>query len=451
MAQVVAESMAFADQQRYRSPMTKTRRATRSEELLFERERRGIQTLTIVRGLFLLVVVVSVWIVGASLFEKVATTAIAAFGLVVLAVSLLFLARRTALSAIGLTGCMIDIVVLCTLPVIWYLSVGGSSVPPAYMLKTQITVVTLGIIALNALAIRPLFPLVVTAGGVCVHVFLLVYVLNQPGTIVSSNFVDSAMGPALSPELVLVSILIIAIVGIAMGYLTLIARRTVIQGVRLEVANTQFGRYFSPGVVSRISSEAETLLGVGGRTQEVAVLFCDIRDFTTITEKLPPTEVVEFLSQYHTRMVEVIFAFGGTIDKFIGDAIMVTFGTPDPSDDDAERSVRAGLAMNTALEELNVERERDNLVKIRHGIGIHFGSVIAGNIGTEDRLEYTVIGDTVNVASRIQDTCKSVGEAFLISDAVQKRLPAELLVQALPEQHVKGRQAPVQIYAVRKH
>ncbi len=316
------------------------------------------------------------------------------------------------------------------------------------MLKTQITVVTLGIFALNALAIRPLYPLVVAAGGICVHVAILVYVLNDPRTIVSSDFVDSAMGPALSIELVLVSMLIIAVTGSAMGYLTLIARRTVVEGVRLEVTNAHLGRYFSPGVVSRISSEADTLLGIGGRTQEVAVMFCDIRDFTTITENLPPSEVVRFLSQYHTRMVEVIFAFGCTIDKFIGDTIMVTFGTPDPGDDDAERSVREGLAMNTALAELNADRGRRSLAKIRHGIGIHFGPVIAGNIGTEDRLEYTVIGDTVNVASRIQDACKSVGEAFLISDAVRTRLPPDIQVQSLPDQRVKGRQAPVRIYAV---
>jgi adenylate cyclase len=428
--------------------MTEARRATRSEDLLVERERQGVRTLTIVRALFVLIVVVTVWIVGASLFEKIATTGIAALVLVAIGVSLFLLARRTAVGTVGLAGCVIDIAVLSALPVIWYVSVGGGDVQPAYMLKTQITVVTLGIVALNAVAIRPLYPLVVAAGGICVHVALLVYALQEPRTIVSSDFVDSAMGPALSLELVLVSILTIAVTGAAMGYLTLIARRTVVQGVRLEVANAQFGRYFSPGVVSRISSEADTLLGVGGRAQEVAVMFCDIRDFTTITEKLPPSDVVEFLSQYHTRMVEVIFAFGGTIDKFIGDAIMVTFGTPDPSDDDAERSVRAGLAMNTALAELNAERERRDLASIRHGIGIHFGPVIAGNIGTEDRLEYTVIGDTVNVASRIQDACKSVGEAFLISDAVKARLPPDIQLRSLPEQRVKGRQAPVRIYAV---
>ncbi len=423
--------------------MTEARRTSRSEELLFERERQGVRTLTIVRGLFVLIVVGTDWIVGVSLFEKIAHTAIGALVLVAIGGSLFLLARRTAVGKVGLAGCMIDIAVLSALPVTWYLSVGGGDVPPAYMLKTQITVITLGLVALHALAIRPLYPVVLAAGGICVHVALLVYVLQEPRTIVSSDFLDSVMGPALSVEFVLVSILIIAVTGVALGYLTLIARRTVVQGVRLEVANAQLGRYFSPGVVSRISGEAEALLGVGGRAQEVAVMFCDIRDYTTITEKLPPSEVVRFLSQYHARMVEVIFSFGGTIDKFIGDAIMVTFGTPDPGDDDAERSVRAGLAMNTALAELNTDRERRNLAKIRHGISIHFGPVIAGNIGTEDRLEYTVIGDTVNVASRIQDACKSVGEAFLISDAVTQRLPPDIQARSLPEQRVKGRQAPV--------
>jgi adenylate cyclase len=428
--------------------MTEPRRASRSEDLLFQRETRGIRTLTIVRGVFVLVMLSSHWIVGVSLFEKLAATAIGLIALTAISVFLVLLARRRFVERVGLFGCFIDIAIISALPVIWYLSVGGTDVPPAYMLKTQLTVLTIGLVALNALAIRPLKPVVVAAGGVTVQVALLVYVLGEARTIVSSDFLDSVMGPALSMEFVLVSMLMIAVVGAAMGYLTHIARRTVVQGVRLEVANAHLGRYFSPGVVSRISGGTDSLPGVGGRTQEVAVMFCDIRDFTTITENLPPSEVVGFLSQYHSRMVEVIFAFGGTIDKFIGDAIMVTFGTPDPAEDDAERSVRAALAMNTSLAELNAERTRRGLTEIRHGIGIHFGTVIAGNIGTEDRLEYTVIGDTVNVASRIQDACKNVGEALLISDAVKTRLPPDIQVRSLPEQRVKGRQAPVQIYAV---
>jgi len=428
--------------------MTEDSRATRSDDLLFERERRGVRTLTIVRGLFVLIMGTSHWIVGVSLFEKVAATVIAVLGLGAIWLFLFLLARRRYVGTVGLLGSGMDIAIIGALPVIWYMSVGGTDVPPAYMLKSQLTVLTLALVALNALAIRPLYPVVTACGGVAVHLALLIYVLLEPRTIVSSDFLESVMGPAISVEFVVVSMLTIAGIGVALGYLTFVARRTIVQGVELEIANTHLGRYFSPGVVSRISEEGDWSHGVGGRAQEVAVMFCDIRDFTTITENLPPSDVVAFLSQYHTRMVEVIFRFGGTIDKFIGDAIMVTFGTPDPRDDDAERSVRAGLAMNAALAELNADRARGGLIGIRHGIGIHFGPVIAGNIGTEDRLEYTVIGDTVNVASRIQDACKSVGETLLISDAVRTRLPSDIQVRSLPEQRVKGRRAPVQLYAV---
>jgi adenylate cyclase len=419
-----------------------------SEELLLERERQGVRTLNIARGIFVLILMFSVWGLGASWFEKVATSVICLVLLGLILFFLFLLSRRKTAGLIGVAGCLIDIMVLATLPIIWYISAGGNEVPPAYMLKTQVTVVTLVMIAANTLAIRPLYPILITAGGVCVHVILLLYILNDSRTVVSSDFVDSVMGQALTLELAMASILLITTTGIIMAYLALVARRMVIRGVRLEISNTQLGRYFSPGVVARISSDSGALTSVGGRSQNVAVMFCDIRDFTTISEELSPSEVVGFLSEYHTKMVEVIFTYGGTIDKFIGDAIMVTFGTPDPEDDDIERAVRAGLAMNVALEDLNEQRKHKGLVEIRHGIGIHFGSVVAGNIGTEDRLEYTVIGDTVNVASRIQDTCKSTGQTLLISESVSEKLPDDIHVQFLQEKHVKGRQAPVNLYRV---
>ena len=398
---------------------------------MFERERQGVVTLTIVRGIFVVVLVVTVWIIGISLFEKIATTAIGAVVMLAIVVSLVLLNRRVVVGWVGLAGCAIDVTVLATLPVIWYVSVGGDTdidaVGPAYMLKTQITVVTLALVVLNALAFRPLYPILVAAGGILVHLVLLGVALNDPRTNLTTDFAEAAMGDALSLDLVVAGLIVVATAGCALAYLTRIARRTVVQGVALEVTNAQISRYFSPGVAARIADEAGTLPGVGGRSQAVAVMFCDIRGFTTLTEALPPEEVVGFLSQYHERMVEVIFAFGGTIDKFIGDAIMVTFGTPDPGDDDAERSVRAALAMNAALGELNAIRVRQGLATIRHGIGIHFGTVVAGNIGTDNRLEYTVIGDTVNVASRIQDACKTTGETLLISEAVHQRLSSTLL------------------------
>lgn len=421
----------------------------RARALLLERERRGVRALTIVRGAVLAMLTVVVWSLGASFFEAIVTSVICLALLVVMVVFLRLLSQGKAIRAIGLTGCLIDVAFLAALPVIWYLGVGGAEVPPAYMLKTQTTVFILVAIAFNAIALRPLYPAIVAVGGLLIEAVLLFYILADPRTVLSSDFVASIMGEALTPDLVASNLLTIMIMGIAMGYLAHVARRTVVDGVQLEVVNNQLGRYFSPGIVKSIAADADMASVAGGRSQDVAVMFCDIRNFTALSETLAPSDVVAFLSSYHTRMVEVIFAHGGSIDKFIGDAIMVTFGTPDPAPDDAERAVRAGLAMQAALAQLNDERRDQGLDPIRHGIGIHFGPVIAGNIGTQDRLEYTVIGDAVNVASRIQSLCKTIDRTLLISEAVQSRLPDDITVEALPEQPVRGRSATVRVFAVR--
>ena len=428
--------------------MTGATTATHSGELLRERERRGVRTLTLVRGGLVLLVLIFHWFVGNTLSEKLATTVLASAALVAVWFSLTRLRSNQHVLRVGLLGCLVDISVLTVLPLIWYTSVGGTEVPPGYMLKTQLTPMTLTFVAMNGLALRPLYPLAVAAGGLLVHLALLGYTLSHPSTAIAPDFLQSVMGPAISVEFVLISMMTIAGLGTIIAYITTVARRTITQAIRLEVANAHLGRYFSPGVADRIRRADGSLLSVGGRTQEVAVMFCDIRDFTTITENLAPTEVLAFLSDYHAHMVEVIFGHRGTVDKFIGDAIMVTFGTPDPETDDAERAVRTGLDMNRALAELNAERARRGLVEIRHGIGIHYGPVIAGNIGTEERLEYTVMGDAVNVASRIQDACKTLGESLLVSKAVAQRLPDDLRTAPLSEQRVKGRRAPVHIYTV---
>ena len=142
------------------------------------------------------------------------------------------LARRRWISAVGLLGSLLDVAILSVLPVIWYLSLGGTDVPPAYMLKTQITVMTLALIVLNGFAIRPIYPIVVAAGGVIVQLSLLIYALNDPRTIVSSDFLQSVMGPALTIEFAVTSMLTVGVAGGVMGFLTLVARRTVIQGVQ---------------------------------------------------------------------------------------------------------------------------------------------------------------------------------------------------------------------------
>jgi len=421
---------------------------SRSEALLFERECRGLRLLMQVRIAVVIGSTLVHWLIGYSLFEKLAATALGALSLAVLAGCLVLLARRRAVALAGLVGCAVDLAVLAALPAIWYQSVGGDAVPPAYLLKTQITTMTLSVVVLNGLAIRPLYPLVVAAGAVVIHGVLLAYALADPRTELTADFVYAVMGPGLSQAFVLTSMMTVALTGLAVAYVTLVARRTVTQAVRLEVTNSQLGRYFSPGVVARIAADADALTASGGRTQAVAVLFCDIRGFTPLTEAMASADVVALLSRFQGAVVEAVFAHGGTVDKFIGDAVMATFGTPDPAPDDAERAVRAGLAMTAALAELNGERERAGQRPIRHGVSIHYGPVIAGNIGPPERLEYTVIGDTVNVASRMQDACKTLNQPLLISAAVRERLPDGFTVRELAAQSLRGRRAAVQLYAV---
>ena len=200
-------------------------------------------------------------------------------------------------------------------------------------------------------------------------------------------------------------------------------------------------RYFSPRVVEEITANPEVVRR--GRRQKVAVLFLDIRNFTGLSEQISPDELVAFLAEFRERMARVIFAMGGSIDKFIGDTILATFGTPRPSPSagaDTWNSVKAVLGMRRELRAINVRRLSVNLEPIRVGMGAHFGEVIVGNIGKGDLLEYSVIGDAVNTASRIQDLCKTFRTDLTISRAIYDDLQSErrqqLHVQPLPATRV---------------
>ena len=180
--------------------------------------------------------------------------------------------------------------------------------------------------------------------------------------------------------------------------------------------------------------------------QTVTVLFSDIRGFTSLSERMEPEEVVLFLNDYLQRMVAIVFDEGGIVDKFIGDAVMAVFGAPFPKPDDALRAVRAASRMLMALDQFNFEQAERGAVQLRIGIGVHTGPVIAGNIGSDRKMEYTVIGDTVNIASRVQDLTKEFGVEVIIThgcyEATRRRVP----VKALPPVHVKGKEHALQVY-----
>jgi len=184
----------------------------------------------------------------------------------------------------------------------------------------------------------------------------------------------------------------------------------------------------------------------GGQKQFVTIIFSDIRSFTSLSERLPAGEVVAILNEYLSAMTRVIFAHGGTIDKFIGDAIMTVFGAPVQKSDDALRAVRCAQAMLAevrALNEINPHR-----APLEIGIGIHSGDVIAGNIGSDQRLDYTVIGDTVNIASRIEGLTKVYGCSVLISESTVATLQNDtgFALREIDSVRLKGRSTPTGIY-----
>jgi adenylate cyclase len=185
--------------------------------------------------------------------------------------------------------------------------------------------------------------------------------------------------------------------------------------------------------------------------QVVTVLFSDIRGFTSMSERMEPEQVVAFLNDYLQRMVAIVIEEGGIVDKFIGDAVMAVFGAPFPRPDDPVRAVRAASRMLTDLEAFNRDQAgKPGGVNIRIGVGLHTGPVIAGNIGSDKKMEYTVIGDTVNIASRVESLTKELGVDVIVTqgtyDATRRRIP----VKALPPVHVKGKEHALQVYALLK-
>ena len=210
-----------------------------------------------------------------------------------------------------------------------------------------------------------------------------------------------------------------------------------------------FGRYVSSQVVTQLLLSQESL-ELGGKSQMLTVLFSDIRNFTTISEKLSAKEVVEMLNTYFEQACKVVLAQGGSIDKFIGDAIMVEFGSPLMQPDHALRAARAAVALQAVAEEFgDWMKERfagRQLPNFSVGVGVHSGEAVTGNIGSSIRMEFTAIGDTVNLASRLEGLTKVLGCGILVSEATVKAAGGALVCGKSEVVQVKGRVQPVLVY-----
>ncbi len=206
----------------------------------------------------------------------------------------------------------------------------------------------------------------------------------------------------------------------------------------------KLGRYFSSAVAERLQQQEGAS---AAQAREVTILFSDIRDFTTLSETLSPEQVVSMLNEYHGRMVEAVFKHSGTLDKFIGDGIMAYFGAPLADGDHARNAVRCALEMQKELSSINEARGRRGEPVLRIGIGVHTGPVVVGDIGSpERRLEYTAIGDAVNVASRLEGLTKVNGALTLVSKATRDRAGDAFDWTEGGPMPVKGKAEPILVF-----
>jgi adenylate cyclase len=204
-----------------------------------------------------------------------------------------------------------------------------------------------------------------------------------------------------------------------------------------------FGRYVTRQVADHLMKGN---MNLGGELVPVTILFSDIRSFTSISESMDPRALLDFLNEYFSGMVESVLHHHGVVDKFIGDAIMAVFGAPVPESADPLNAIKAALEMRSRLEKINVSFKARGLPEIKSGIGLHSGQVVAGNIGHSDRMEYTVIGDAVNLASRLEGMTKELECDVVLSEDLYHQVEAHVEAEPLRKIKVKGRDQEVMVY-----
>ncbi len=268
------------------------------------------------------------------------------------------------------------------------------------------------------------------------------------GSIITNFLHPKTVGLTALYNQIVFLVLVTLILAIAVWRSRLLVRRQ----AAAEAGRAALSRYFSPNLVNELARSTGDL--DRPQVQPAAVLFADMVGFTAISEKLDPNALVGLLREFHGRLARLAFEHGGTVDKYIGDAIMVHFGTPRPKHDDPARALACAGAMLAEIERWNGERERQGEPSVAIGIGVHYGEVLVGNIGDARRLEYTVLGDTVNVASRLERLTREAGTPLIVSDALVlavRGCGGEALLERLrPDQahSVRGRREPVAIWCL---
>jgi len=241
----------------------------------------------------------------------------------------------------------------------------------------------------------------------------------------------------------------LTLVALAAFILFVSVRRTrglLLASIDHAARTARLSRYFSPNLAAHLADDVSDRL-LTGRRQPAAVLFVDIRGFTALGETMAPDTLSAFLAEYRHRLVQPVFSHGGTVDKFIGDAIMAVFGSPIQRSDDAGRALRCAFEILEAAARWSLERKHSGQPPVAIGIGAHYGEVFAGAVGCEHLREYTVIGDTVNVAQRLERLSREVDSPLVVSAALLQAAGAENTAEwrRLPPQQLKGHSEPVEV------
>ncbi len=240
--------------------------------------------------------------------------------------------------------------------------------------------------------------------------------------------------------------LVIPAITLGVAYLGSISYRMFFEEREKRKIRKQFGMFLSPGVIALIEKDPEKYFRPGGETKDLSILFSDIRDFTSISEGLAPDDLVRMLNEYFNAMTDVLYNNLGTLDKFIGDAIMAFWGSPYPQEDHAFHACNCALQMKDKLVELNSDWERRGMRPIAIGIGVNSGPVNVGNIGSEKRLSWTVMGDNVNLASRLEGMTKQYRVAVLVNESTHEETKEQFVAREVDKIRVKGKKLPVTIY-----
>ena len=280
---------------------------------------------------------------------------------------------------------------------------------------------------------------------------LVVFVHARPAAVALSAVVAPLLAVAANlAAIVSLQVLFPIATLLACFWLALVVRgvfdavEAAVDRLRLQAS---FAGQVSPAVMKEMM-DGSLSPGVSGQLAEVCVLFSDVRDFTTLSEKMPPAVVTTVLQRYFDRMVHAVHRYEGTVDKFIGDGMMVLFGAPRKSVDACGDAVQCALAMMSELDSLNVEFAREGLPTLTIGIGINYGTVTVGNIGSSERHNYSAIGDAVNVAARVEGLTKDLGRKIIITEAVVSRIEERFHFDPLGSHNVKGH-SPVNVWGIR--